>query len=207
MNPTPILRPPGRRWQRSLLAIGLGLVVLLAAYAGGTCYESNFHTVVRGELYRSAQMGPARLADRVQEYGIKSILNLRGSDPGRWYQQEVQTADRLGVRHYDYRLSATKEVSLSQMNEIVRLLRDAPKPLLIHCKAGSDRTGLVAALYRLTIAGETPETAGRELTIWYGHIAMSQTVAMDHSYWNYVSNQVTRAAASAAGPPVAARIP
>jgi len=192
---------------RSLLAIGLGLVVVLAAYAAGTYYERNFHTVLSGELYRSAQMDPVSLASRVQQYGIKSILNLRGSDPGAWYQDEVQTADRLGVRHYDYRLSATEEVSLTQMNEIVRLLRDAPKPVLIHCKAGSDRTGLVSALYLLAITGETPAAADRELTIWYGHLAASQTRAMDRSYWNFVSNRVAQVTSTTSAPPVAIRIP
>ena len=190
MTPTPIQRPPGRRWLRSVLTIGMGLVVALTAYATVTGYESNFHTVVSGELYRSGQMDRVRLTRVVRQCGIKSILNLRGPDRAPWYQAEVQTANRLGVRFYDFRLAATEEVELSKMQQIVRLLRAAPKPVLIHCKAGSDRTGLVVALYLLAIAGETPAAADRELTIWYGHLAASQAAAMDRSYWNFVSHYI-----------------
>jgi len=171
-----------------MLTMGLGLVFVLTAYVAGTAYESNFHTVINGELYRSGQMDPVRLAGVVRQYGVKSILNLRGPDRDIWYQQEVQAAGRLGVRHYDVTLSATADVGLAKMNEIVRLLRAAPKPVLIHCKAGSDRTGLVAALYRFAISRESPGAADHELTLWYGHFAASPSVAMDRSYWNFVSH-------------------
>jgi protein tyrosine/serine phosphatase len=200
-------KPSARNWLPLLLSLGLGLLAALTVYAAGTVYEANFHTVLAGELYRSGQMGPDQLARAVQEYGIKSILNLRGSDPATWYQQEMAMAGQLGVRHYDFKLSATEEVSLSNMYEIVRLLQTAPKPVLIHCKAGSDRTGLVAALYCLAISRETPETADRQLTLWYGHFPACQSVAMDHSYWNYVSNQMARVTASASSPAVATQAP
>ena len=79
------------------------------------------------------------------------------------------------------------------MDEIIQTLREAPKPVLIHCKAGSDRTGLISALYCLTLKGETPAQADRELSVWYGHIPLTKTIAMDHSYWHYVSNHLARA--------------
>lgn len=92
------------------------------------------------------------------------------------------------IQHYDFPLSAIDEITVPRMNEIIRTLREAPKPVLIHCLAGSDRTGLVSALYCLTLKGETPAQADRELSVWYGHISLSKTIAMDHSYWHYVSN-------------------
>jgi len=51
-------------------------------------------------------------------------------------------------------------------------MRDAPKPLLIHCKAGADRTGLASALYLGALEHQTRETAGWQLSILYGHIAI-----------------------------------
>ncbi|HEY1717749.1 MAG TPA: tyrosine-protein phosphatase, partial [Verrucomicrobiae bacterium] len=130
----------------------------------------------------------------IQEYGIKSIINLRGTtDAPALYQGEMETAKRLGVQHYDFSLSATNEIAVPQMDDVIRTLREAPKPVLIHCQAGSDRTGLVSALYCLTLKGETPAQADRELSVWYGHISLSKTIAMDHSYWHYVSNYMARA--------------
>ncbi len=176
-----------------LLALAV-LMGALLAYAGYTIfYNANFHTIVSGEAYRSGQMDAAQLARTIHAYGIKSIINLRGTDAPAFYQGEVETAKRLGVQHYDYSLSAADEIPVPQMDEIIRTLRAAPKPVLIHCKAGSDRTGLVAALYCLTVRGETPAQADRELSIWYGHISLSKTSAMDHSYWHYVSNYLARA--------------
>lgn len=53
-----------------------------------------------------------------------------------------------------------------------QVMRDAPKPLLIHCKAGADRTGLASALYLGALEHQTRETAGWQLSILYGHIAI-----------------------------------
>jgi protein tyrosine/serine phosphatase len=193
MNQTTL---PSRKMKASLRRIFTALAVLmgaLLAYAGYTIHNANFHTIVSGEAYRSGQMDSAQLSRVIQEYGIKSVINLRGTDAPALYQGEMETAKRLGVQHYDFSLSAIDELTVPQMDEIIRTLREAPKPVLIHCKAGSDRTGLVSALYCLTLKGETPAQADRELSVWYGHISLSKTIAMDHSYWHYVSNHLARA--------------
>lgn len=188
---------PSRKAKALLRRILTALAVLigvLLAYDGYTFfYNANFRTIVSGEAYRSGQMDAAQLSRVIQDYGIKSIINLRGTtDAPALYHGEMETAKRLGVQHYDFSLSATNEITVPQMDEIIRTLHAAPKPVLIHCMAGSDRTGLVSALYCLTLKGETPARADRELSIWYGHISLSKTIAMDHSYWHYVSNYLAR---------------
>ena len=96
------------------------------------------------------------------------------------------------VDHYDVRISAHHTPTADQMAQILTILRTAPKPLLIHCKAGSDRTGLVAALYRSAIEGEPAEQAASELSLRFGHFPylMSKTGAMDDSFSAYVLNPV-----------------
>ena len=66
-------------------------------------YEhGNFHTVVSQEIYRSAQLDKAELGHYIQSYQLKSIVNLRGLNPGStWYQDEIHVAQRFGVSHYD----------------------------------------------------------------------------------------------------------
>jgi protein tyrosine/serine phosphatase len=71
------------------------------------------------------------------------------------------------------------------MAEIIQMLRAAPKPVLIHCKAGADRAGLISALYCLALKNEKPATADQELSIRYGHISFGRTLAMDNSFWRY----------------------
>ncbi len=193
MNPAAL---PSRKAKALLRRILMALAVLVGAvlaYAGYTMHIANFHTIVSGEAYRSGQMDAAQLSRAMQAYGIKSIINLRGTDAPVFYQGELDTAKRLGVQHYDFSLSANDEITVPQMEEIIRTLREAPKPVLIHCKAGSDRTGLISVLYCLMLKGETPAQADRELSVWYGHIPLTGTIAMDHSYWHYVSNHLARA--------------
>lgn len=194
MNQTTLPSRKAKAWLRRILTALAVLIGALLAYDSYTIfYDANFLTIVDDEAYRSGQMDAAQLSRVIQEYGIKSIINLRGTDAPALYRGEIETAQRLGVQHYDFSLSATNEITVSQMEDVIRTLRESPKPVLIHCQAGSDRTGLVSALYRLRLKGETPAQADRELSIWYGHISLSKTIAMDHSYWQYVSNYMARA--------------
>jgi protein tyrosine/serine phosphatase len=189
--------PPTRRWRRRLIAVLVVPLVALLAYAGYTFFEANLHSVVSGEAYRSGQMNANELAHTIQKYSIKSVLNLRGENlTTDWYQEEIATSAKLKVVHYDRSLGSGTALTLEQMDDLVTLLRLAPKPILIHCLGGADRSGLVSALYRLAIAGQAPDLADRELTIWYGHVPLirPKVTAMDDSFWLFVSNRVSHAA-------------
>ena len=48
-------------------------------------------------------------------------------------------------------------------------------PLLIHCKAGADRTGLASALYLMIRQDEPPREAIRAFTIYHGHVPLFGT--------------------------------
>ena len=181
------------RWLvRSLQTVGLAFVVTALSaggYWGFLQYEGNLHAVRAGVLYRSAQLDNDELASAVHKYGIKSVLNLRGTNRGSpWYDDEIAESRALGLVHYDYGISTKRFVTTAQITDILAILREAPKPLLIHCKAGADRSGLVAALYRYAIAGASADDADRQLSLVYGHFPylMSRSVAMDNSFWAYV---------------------
>jgi protein tyrosine/serine phosphatase len=183
-----------RRFKHAALGIGLVLLIVtivLSAYAICTIEQNNFHIVVAGQIYRSAQMNEEDLTHCINKYGIKSVLNLRGENlTTAWHQTEIATAAKLNVVHYDRSLGSGAPLTLEQMDDLVNLLRQAPKPILIHCLGGADRSGLVAALYCYTIDNEKPEQADKQLTMWYGHVSFirPKVLAMDNSFWRYVSN-------------------
>ena len=189
-------RPARRRpvaWlMRSLkvAAVSIGLsAASVGGYWGVVMYQGNFHAVEAGILYRSAQPDRDDLAAAVQQHGVKSVLNLRGRNPGSfWYDEEIAASRELSLAHYDYSLSAKRVVTQQQIAEILNIVRQAPKPLLIHCKSGSDRAGLVSALYRFALAGAKAEDADLELSLRYGHFPYltSRSGAMDESFWAYV---------------------
>lgn len=167
----------------------------LSAYAFYAIEQRNFHVVVPNQVYRSAQMTQEELAHCINRYGIKSILNLRGENlDASWYQNEIMTAERLNVVHYDCELGSGQQLTRQQLNDLVGLLRQAPKPVLIHCFGGADRSGLASALYCYAIDDEPPAKADRQLSIWYGHVPLirPKVIAMDNSFWRYVSNDINQ---------------
>jgi len=170
------------------VCVGL-MAASIGGYWGILQYEGNLHTVRAGVLYRSAQLSGNEIKAAVGEYGIKSVLNLRGAHKGEaWYDNEMAASGALGLTHFDYPISAKRFVTNQQIEEILDIVRKAPKPLLIHCKAGADRSGLVAALYRYSDTGASAAQADEELSLVYGHFPylMSQSVAMDNSFWAFV---------------------
>ena len=184
------------------LKVGVFAVVLAAgsigSYWGAVQYNGNFHVVTQGAFYRSAQLDKDELETAVRSRGIRAILNLRGAHPGEaWYDDEVAVSKALGVAHFDYGLSAYRFVTDNQIADVLGILRDAPKPLLVHCKSGADRTGLVSALYRFAVEGKGANEADQQLTLIYGHFPYltSRTRAMDDSFWTFVGE--TTASASA----------
>lgn len=177
---------------RYLLRAGRGAIVALVAFAavaGGfyahMLWTTNFHPVIAGELYRSSQPSAATIAEFQKQYGIKTIINLRGNNSGRhWYDKEVAEAKQLDINHIDFRMSSNKELTQAQAARLVEIMRDAPKPILIHCQAGADRTGLASALYLAAIAKTSEATAGNQISIVYGHVSLPfmGAYAMDRTF-------------------------
>lgn len=178
-----------KRWfLRAAAFVGAGVIGIIG-YLAILHFSGNFHAVIAGELYRSAQVNGAQLSNYTQKVGLKSVLNLRGASPDAgWYKDEMSESARLGLVHADFALSASREVTLEEATQLIALMRTLPKPLLIHCKHGSDRTGLLSALYLAAIKGEDAETAENQLSLYFGHFAvpyLSAAYPMDES-WEHI---------------------
>lgn len=162
-----------------------------AAWAvGDTFIEDDNFRVVTDELYRSGQLRSDEWRESFDEHPYRSVLNLRGAEPGRpWYELEQRFSAEHGLAHYDVALSANVAPGLGQMDRLVDIVRNAPKPMLIHCKDGADRTGLVSALYLYAVRGLPPDQAARQLSLWYGHFPWltSRTGAMDRAFAQYLA--------------------
>lgn len=84
---------------RVSMVVGV-LLALLVGYVGVVAATGNFHSVVAGEVYRSAQPSGATLSRYQRDYGIRTVINLRGENASEaWYQDEIATSRRLGIRH------------------------------------------------------------------------------------------------------------
>lgn len=107
-------------------------------------------------LYRSAQ--PSAKGMRAYEkFGIRTVINLRA----RHSDDDEARGTNLTLVHIPTR---TRNVAADEV--VVRALqaiRDAEKPVLVHCMHGADRTGLIMAMYRIVEQGWTKEAALDEM--------------------------------------------
>ena len=149
-----------------------GLFLLLAAITFSTSPASasiaRISQVAPG-IWRSSQpTTPADFATLAQ-MGIKLIVDLQWDDPQYTEEKSWADANHLIDLHYPMGGDYPDE---QKVGEILALMKDAAKnPILIHCQAGQDRTGLVVALYRVHVMGWSTEKARDEMLAlgyhWY----------------------------------------
>lgn len=159
---------------------------VLGVYLVAIQVMGNFATVVPGEVYRSNQPTAAEITEYAARYNIRTIVNLRGRAEGAaWYEEEATAADRLGLTLVDFPMQADRPLDMNGASELVAILRDAPRPILIHCRSGADRTGLASVIYLARVANTDEEAAEGQLSLRFGHIGipfLSPTYAMDESW-------------------------
>lgn len=147
--------------------------------------SENFHTLIPDVAYRSGQLGREDFEKKISTYKIRSVLNLRGSSKLPWYSDEIATMRQFGIVHFDHKLSASKHAPTSELLDILKIIEQSPKPILIHCRGGADRTGLVSAITRLALEKTTIQEAKKELSLRYGHfpyLLWSDAKAIDESF-------------------------
>ena len=143
----------------------------------------NFAEIAPG-VFRSNHPTHLRLQDGANR-GFKTILNLRGATKHAPYRFEVESCEQLGLRLVDIPLSARTAPPKDRLLERVDLLPTLEKPFLMHCKSGADRTGLVAAVYLLTIEGRPVEEAKKQLSFRFMHLTFTKTGILDYVIWRY----------------------
>jgi protein tyrosine/serine phosphatase len=124
------------------------LLISVTASAQNTYPELPRFQQVSDKLYRSAQPldgGSARL----RALGINTIINLRGAGPVT--RAEESAARAAGLNYFNVPLPNWGRPQDSRVTRILELIA-APENgrVLVHCKEGVDRTGLIVAVYRMT---------------------------------------------------------
>ncbi len=168
-----------RRWVLGLVVVGAVFGPFLPA-AYHVVLGSNFHTVAPGRCYRAAQPSAHSLETLVREYGIQSVINLRGPNPGEdWYDEELESAQRLKLRIASVNMSASFQPLERSLKQLVDTLDQFPEPILIHCNSGSDRSGLAGACFLLLKTNSTLDQARSQLSLRYGHVFWGMAASQD----------------------------
>lgn len=141
-------------------------------------HGKRLRVVVPGKLYRCGQLTVEGFRDAVERYGIKSVVNLQDefpdprirnsySDKGTTGEQEM--CRELGVRYFHVKPDLVPPTTPGPhrpraVDDMLAIYdRGELYPMLIHCKAGLHRTGVLLAVYRMEYQNWPREEAFREL--------------------------------------------
>lgn len=138
----------------------------------------NFFPVAPG-LYRTNQPDGARFA-RYAAMGIRSVLNLRGASGQSFWLFEQEACEKEGLVLAELDMSARRLPPPQTFLDLHRLFSTLPRPILVHCKSGADRTGLAAALWLMWFEGKSAEEAMAQLSLRYVHLSTGSTGILDH---------------------------
>lgn len=153
--PVPGDRPePSRNrriWVPLLAAIvAVGGWVFWKAAVAPNLFPRNFGVVEEGKIYRSGRLTPAALERVYHKYGLKTIIDFGANEPdSEKERREQRTADALGIKRHVLRLEGDGTGNPNNYVQMLRLINDpANQPVLVHCSAGTQRTGCAVVLYR-----------------------------------------------------------
>jgi len=157
--------------------LGIGAPVAFALHM--QAQARNFQIVKDGVLYRSGQTTLFGLKNLIHEYGIRTVVTLRdapaaGEAPPDLAEEQYCLSEeinyvRIPPRHWE---SADGPPPVEEGVEKFRdVMRDpANYPVLVHCFAGTHRTGAYCEIYHM------------EFDHWSNSQAIDDLIA--HGYYN-----------------------
>jgi hypothetical protein len=82
-------------------------------------------------------------------------------------------------------LSANRLPAPSELRRFVEVIEQTEFPILLHCRQGVDRTGMMSAAALLLLTDATPDEARRQLSPRYGHVPLGPTRVMTRFFELY----------------------
>ena len=174
---------------------GLLRLVIIVVIAAGAIYgikktryqfiARNFGVVETGEIYRSGRLTPRMFRKKVSENNIKTVLDLGAYQPGSPEDlREQQLSEELGAERHRFYLHGDGTGNPNYYVQALRLMSDPEaQPILIHCAAGAQRTGVLVLLYRHIVQGQDVAEAYPE-SFQYKHKPDEWPLLAYFAQWN-----------------------
>jgi protein tyrosine/serine phosphatase len=137
------------------------------------------------ELVRTNQPWPFQLK-AWKKRGIRTVLTLRDQPQKAHFVLEADACERLGLKLVRFELASREAPTREQVLGAKALFETLEYPVLMHCKSGADRAGVMSVLYAHFRLGQPIEEAARQLSFRYGHIRHGETGILDYVFQRYL---------------------
>jgi protein tyrosine/serine phosphatase len=158
------------RTQRNLL---ISVFTICSAFLLSSCREVETQTAIEidpGKVFRSGQLDPEALNKLILEKNIKTVINLRGEFPGqKWFDQEFLVTEQLNVALVSVNMILGSIPHRYSLLYLLESLRNAERPILIHCDTGIERTGEASAIYEMIYLRKSKDEAMKMLSKKFGY--------------------------------------
>lgn len=190
MNTQSPIPPVGKKKKDDrLLWLIIGAVVLVSASAVLWHKVLKDHFIakrwgqVEPGLYRSGQLSTSMCKPTLEENNIQVIINLCSPQPKDPEDiNEKQVAQELGIdrEHFPMPGDGTGglEAYVDALTKLITSKREH-KNILVHCSAGTQRTGGVIASYKLLVEGQSPADILKDMRR-YGFDPTNNTKLLPH---------------------------
>ena len=114
---------------------------------------------VNASYYRGAEPN-GQDYERLASLGIRMVIDLKQEG----IAEEAAIVQRFGMRFQSIPMSTTSAPSEDVVAQFLKIVTDpANEPVFVHCEGGTDRTGVLTAIYRMTHDGWTAKRAVQEM--------------------------------------------
>jgi protein tyrosine/serine phosphatase len=137
--------------------------------------------------WRSAQPAPHHVSALARQ-GLRTIINLRGERLCGSYRLEKLICERHGIKLVNFKVRSNVAPRREEVKAAAELFERVEYPVLLHCKSGADRSGLMSVLYRFLKEGVPLAEAKQELSPRYGHFRQTGTGILDHFFERYLAD-------------------
>jgi protein tyrosine/serine phosphatase len=136
--------------------------------------------------YRSNQPFPWQILADKNKRGVKTIINLRGIRNCSSFFLEKETCERHNIKLINFPVTSRAAPKVETILAAKKLFNEIEYPIIMHCKSGADRAGLMSALYLILHKNISVIEAKKQLSFKYLHIKHAKTGILDAFFDNYI---------------------
>jgi len=166
------------RWILGATLLALMIYLPFLYYRYSLEHTKRLRSITEGRVYRSGCLTADGFRDAIKKHQIKTVISFWDEDPDPSLRanrfsfgtiKESALCQEMGVSYQFIYVELLPEhragkERLKAVDEFLSVMdNEAAYPVLIHCKAGLHRTGVMAAVYRMEYEGWSRSDAMHEL--------------------------------------------